>query len=70
MSKQGDRNIVQVSLSSFAHRRLQRLAELMDSKIATQAARPVEDWVASEEFNRILQAAEEERKAQRESAGK
>ena len=66
MSKPSDRNIIQVSLSAFAYKRIKLLAELMGSKPATQAARPLEDWVLSDEFERQLLIAQKQHQLDQE----
>lgn len=54
---------VTVTLSPFAHRRITLLAEAMESTPATQAGRPIEDWVVSEQFEKLLQQALDDSKA-------
>ena len=54
---------VTVTLSPFAHRRLTLLAQAMESTPATQAGRPIEDWVASDDFEKLLEKALNDAKA-------
>ncbi|MGD1850939.1 MAG: hypothetical protein ACFCBU_10140, partial [Cyanophyceae cyanobacterium] len=48
---------ITVTLSPFAHSRITRLADAMQSTPATQAGRPIEDWVISADFEKLLEEA-------------
>lgn len=50
-----------VTLSSFAYREIMELAELLESKPATLSVRPIEDWVASDEFLKLKERAKQSR---------
>jgi hypothetical protein len=63
MATESDDNRVQIRLPALALKSMRRLAEAMGSPLGTVCGQAIEDFVLSEDFDKLMETVEARQKA-------